>query len=106
MYNVEKDTNKAHNLFAGDFPVVTATIVAGSNIKANEIVVYKNSEFVRADDTPGGRPYGIAATDAYAGEEVVVYLSGIFHKDAILLPDDMTLEKAIIGLRLVGIYLK
>ncbi len=106
MYKVETDTNKASNVFAGDFPVVTTTVVAGSDIKANEIVVYKSSEFVRADDTPGGKPYGIAATDASAGEEVVIYLSGVFHKDAILLSDDMTIEKATIGLRLVGIYLK
>ena len=50
--------------------------------------------------------YGIAAGDAGAGEDVVVYLTGEFFADAINLPDSVTAETLTTAFRNIGIFLK
>ena len=50
--------------------------------------------------------YGIAAGDAGAGEDVVVYLTGEFFADAINLPDSVTVETLTTAFRNIGIFLK
>lgn len=50
--------------------------------------------------------YGIAADDAAAEEEVVVYLTGEFFADALVLPENATVADVEVPLRNLGIFLK
>lgn len=50
--------------------------------------------------------YGIAADDAVADEEVVVYLTGAFFGDALVLPTGATVEDVEVPLRELGIFVK
>ena len=64
--------------------------------------MYKRQEY---ENTTAGI-YGIAADDAAAGEEVVVYLTGEFFADAINLPDSVTVDTLTTAFRNIGIFLK
>lgn len=50
--------------------------------------------------------YGIAADNAAADEEVVVYLTGSFFTDALVLPENATAAALEVPLRNLGIFLK
>ena len=56
------------------------------------------------ETTPG--LYGILAEDAASGEDGIVYLSGEFFADALVLPANATAADVEVPLRNLGIYLK
>ncbi len=50
--------------------------------------------------------YGILAEDVASGEDGIVYLSGEFFADALVLPANATAADVEVPLRNLGIYLK
>lgn len=50
--------------------------------------------------------YGIMAEDAASGEEGIVYLTGEFFADALVLPTGATADDVEVPLRNIGIFLK
>ena len=122
MYEIQKDQTSPVNFFAGDYPVATAVreVSSGKSVKKYDPV--KLEPIVKVDasaaDSGSTTPakteyenttagiYGIAAGDAGAGEDVVVYLTGEFFADAINLPDSVTVETLTTAFRNIGIFLK
>lgn len=104
---------KYDNLFAGDAEVVPEAVT----IKKGEVipkfsVVAKNAEgkvVTAAKDDDTLKLYGILAEDVNATDkdvESVVYLSGEFNSNTVIVPEGHTLEDFKVGLRGIGIYLK
>ena len=85
-YAVEKRETAPKNFFAGDFPTVPETGVAGAEIKEYAI--------------------GISAAAAGKGEPVTYYLTGEFFADALNLEASADLAKIKEALRKVSIFLK
>lgn len=127
MYEIQKDQTSPVNFFAGDYPVATAVreVSSGKSVKKYDpvkLVGGKVEPIVKVDasaaDSGSTTPakteyenatagiYGIAAGDAGAGEDVVVYLTGEFFADAINLPDSVTVETLTTAFRNIGIFLK
>ena len=50
--------------------------------------------------------YGVTAEAAKSGEDAIIYLSGEFFADALVLPAGMTAADVEVPLRNLGIYLK
>ncbi len=50
--------------------------------------------------------YGVTAEAAESGEDAIIYLSGEFFADALVLPAGMTAADVEVPLRNLGIYLK
>ena len=115
------------NFFAGDNPVATAVreVSSGKSVKKYDPVKLVDGKVepvvkVEASEANSGSTipakteyenttagiYGIAAGDAGAGEDVVVYLTGEFFADAINLPDSVTAETLTTAFRNIGIFLK
>lgn len=61
---------------------------------------------ITSENIGTAKMYGIAAEDAAAEEEVLVYLTGGFLAEGVALPEDVTLDKLEIPLRDIGIFLK
>lgn len=109
----QKSEMKYENLFAGDAEVVTEAVT----IKIGEVipkfsVVAKNAEgkvVTAAKDNDTLKLYGILAEDVNATDkdiESVVYLSGEFNSNTVIVKEGNTLEDLKVGLREIGIYLK
>lgn len=104
---------KYDNLFAGDAEVITEalTINKGEVIPRFSIIAInadgKGVTPAKEDDTL--KLYGILAEDVNATDkdiESVVYLSGEFNSNTVIVPEGHTLEDFKVGLREIGIYLK
>lgn len=124
MYEIQKDQTSPVNFFAGDYPVATAVreVSSGKSVKKYDpvkLVDGKVEPVVKVEANSGSTIpakteyenttagiYGIAAGDAGAGEDVVVYLTGEFFADAINLPDSVTAETLTTAFRNIGIFLK
>ena len=121
MYEIQKDQTSPVNFFAGDYPVATAVreVSSGKSVKKYDPVKLVGGKVEpSAADSGSTTPakteyenttagiYGIAAGDAGAGEDVVVYLTGEFFADAINLPDSVTVETLTTAFRNIGIFLK
>ena len=127
MYEIQKDQTSPVNFFAGDYPVATAVreVSSGKSVKKYDpvklvdgkvepVVKVEASEATSGSTIPAKTEYenttagiyGIAAGDAGAGEDVVVYLTGEFFADAINLPDSVTAETLTTAFRNIGIFLK
>ena len=127
MYQIQSDQTSPVNFFAGDYPVATAVreVASGKTVKKYDPVKLTNGKVepvvkveASAADSGSTTPakteyenttagiYGIAADDAAAGEEVVVYLTGEFFADAINLPDSVTVDTLTTAFRKIGIFLK
>lgn len=50
--------------------------------------------------------YGVTAEDAASGEDAIIYLSGEFFADELVLPAGMAAADVEVALRNIGIYLK
>ena len=127
MYQIQSDQTSPVNFFAGDYPVATAVreVASGKTVKKYDPVKLTDGKVepvvkveASAADSGSTTPakteyenttagiYGIAADDAAAGEEVVVYLTGEFFADAINLPDSVTVDTLPTAFRNIGIFLK
>ena len=103
-------------LIAGaTIPVTTGVKEAAADLKRGAPVLLNGSgkaakvtattvENVTTTDTEG--LYGIAADDAESGEDVVVYLTGEFFAEALVLEENVTAQTLEIPFRNIGVFLK
>lgn len=102
-------------LIAGGAEINTAVKMASVAVKRGAVVKL-GEDGKLAIPTVSGSPgsytvdteglYGIAADDAEAEEEVVVYLTGAFFGDALVLPENATVANVEVPLRNLGIFVK
>lgn len=101
-------------LIAGNAEIVTAVKEAAADLKRGAPVVLDGSGKLAAISVSGSGSYtvdttglyGIMAEDAASGEEGIVYLSGEFFADALVLPEHATVADVEVPLRNLGIFLK
>ena len=89
--------------------VASAAVTRGTVVKLDEsgdlaLLTVSGGPGEYTVDTDG--LYGIAADDAQAGEEVVVYLTGAFFGAALVLPQNATVADVEVPLRNLGIFVK
>ncbi len=98
-------------LIAGPAEIITAVKTTAAALKRGAPVVLNAEGKLAAITVAGGTVtttglYGIMAEDAKSGEESIVYLSGEFFADALVLPDGATAANVEVALRNLGIFLK
>ena len=85
-YAVEKRETAPKNFFAGDFPTVPETGVAGAEIKEYAPVMVdteNENKIIPVATTKEANAIGISAAAAGKGEPVTYYLTGEFFADAL-----------------------
>jgi len=101
-------TYKPKMVLAGDFPVVTdsGTVATGETIvELMPVVLGTDGKLKAVTADTVADVYGIAAQDADAGEEVVIYLTGQFFGDAIVTPAGTTAADFKAPFRKLNIFL-
>ena len=97
-------------LIAGNAEIVTAVKEASAALKRGAPVVLNSDGKLAAISVSGSSaPYTVTTTGLYgilAGEDGIVYLSGEFFADALVLPANATAADVEVPLRNLGIYLK
>ena len=102
-------------LIAGNAEIVTAVKEASAALKRGAPVVLNSDGKLAAISVSGSSApdtvtptglYGILAEDAASGEDGIVYLSGEFFADALVLPANANAADVEVPLRNLGIYLK
>lgn len=102
-------------LIAGTAEINTAVKVAAAAVKRGApVILDNNGKAAQVPTTSSGDNikaktdglYGIVADDAEADEEVVIYLSGEFFGDSLVLPENVTVDALEVAFRNIGIYLK
>lgn len=112
MYEVQSTTHTPENLFAGDFPILTDSVTVGTKkitrLSPVKLVGGKLEPVAKgADDAATVADlYGIAAEDAEAGAEGIIYLTGQFFASALSLPAEVTAGVLKPAFRKLGIFLK
>lgn len=94
-------------LIAGNAEIVTATKEAAAAVQRGTVATLDadgKAAVVTADTTAA--VYGIVAEAAEVGEPAIIYLSGEFFADALVLPEGMTAADVEVALRNIGIFLK
>lgn len=117
MYEIQTSSYEPKNFFAGDFPTLTESGIAGETLKEHtpvtrngdgEIVAVaaasSSGESVTAATT--NNVIGITAAEAEKDEPVVYYMTGEFFEEALNLPDGVTAEDIKEPLRKVSIFLR
>lgn len=110
MYEIETRKHELKNFFAGDFPTLPETGVAGAAIEEC-MPVAKNADgkIVPVEAPAEGETMevvGIAAAAAEADEEAVYYMTGEFFAEALLLPDGVKIEALKDAFRKISIFLR
>ena len=101
-------------LIAGNAEIVTAVKEASAALKRGAPVVLSDGKLADISVSGSSAPYtvnttglyGILAEDVASGEDGIVYLSGEFFADALVLPANATAADVEVPLRNLGIYLK
>lgn len=102
-------------LIAGNAEIVTAVKEASAALKRGAPVVLNRDGKLAAISVSGSNApytvtttdlYGILAEDVASDEDGIVYLSGEFFADALVLPANATAADVEVPLRNLGIYLK
>lgn len=108
MYQVERTDFMPKNLFAGEFPIATAVekVKISTPITEHTLVALKDTGIEAASATNIADLYGITATAAEGGKEVVVYLTGEFKTSSITFPAGAEPAKVKTALRKLNIFLK
>lgn len=108
MYQVERNDFTPKNLFAGEFPIATAVekVKASTPITEHTLVALKETGIEAASASNIADLYGITATAADGGEEVVVYLTGEFKTSGVTFPTGAEANKVKTALRKLNIFLK
>lgn len=110
MYEIETRKHEPKNFFAGDFPTLPETGVAGAAIEEC-MPVAKNAD---GKIVPVAAPaegeemevVGIAAAAAEAEEPAVYYMTGEFFTEALVLPDGVEIEALKDAFRKISIFLR
>ena len=112
---VQTFSTKPDYLIAGtDIRITTAVKEAGAALTRGMVVCLANGKLTQPAVTGESDPYtvattgmyGIVADDAASGKDTVVYLTGEFFADALVLPEHATAADVEIALRNIGIFLK
>ena len=98
-------------LIAGPADIATAAKPAAADLKRGAPVILNAAGALAAVPVADGKAtttglYGILAEDCMSGETGIVYLSGEFFADALVLPDGITATDVEIALRNLGVFLK
>ena len=98
-------------LVAGVAEIVTATKETAAALERGAVVALNGDGKLAAITVADGAVttdglYGIMAEAAGAGEDGIVYLSGEFFADELVLPAGMAAADVEVALRNIGIYLK
>lgn len=87
--------------------IATAVKKAGADLSAHTPVLLAEGKVTPvAEATKLTGLYGVTAEAAKSGEDAIIYLSGEFFADALVLPAGMTAADVEVPLRNLGIYLK
>ena len=106
--SVKTFTNEPEQFIAGaDFPIMTAVKTASAAVKVGLGADGKLALITKGSSTVDTSTlYGIAAEDAEAEAECVVYLTGEFFGDKLVLESDVTVDVLEVPMRKLGIFLK
>lgn len=87
--------------------IATAVKEAGADLEAHTPVILAEGKVtaVASKDALEGL-YGLTAEAAKNGEDAIIYLSGEFFADALVLPGSVTAADVEVALRNLGIFLK
>lgn len=97
---------KPKMVHAGDYPVVTDSGTTAEAIKElTPVILGTDGKFKGVTAETVKDVYGLAAQDADAGEEIVIYLTGQFFGNAIELPKGTTAADLKAPFRKLGIFL-
>ena len=87
--------------------IATAVKEAGADLSAHTPVLLAEGKVTPvAEAAKLTGLYGVTAEAAKSGEDAIIYLSGEFFADALVLPAGMTAADVEVPLRNLGIYLK
>lgn len=115
--NLEKQTfsTQPDYLIAGNAEITIGVKTAAAALKRGAPVVLDSSGKLAAVSVSGSSDpytvtttglYGILAEDVESGKDGIVYLSGEFFADSLVLPEHATVEDVRTPLRNIGIFLK
>ena len=106
-YAVETRSTTPKNFFAGEFPTVPESGLAGTAIaEYTPVTTDKNGNIVPIAPETIDAVIGITAAAAAESEPVVYYMTGEFFADAINLPADITIAEVKAACRKISIFLK
>ena len=110
MYEIETRRHEPKNFFAGDFPTLPETGVAGETLEEC-MPVAKNADgkIVPVAATAEGAALdvvGITAAAAEADEPAVYYMTGELFAEALVLPDGVEIEALKDAFRKISIFLR
>lgn len=114
-YAVETRSTVPKNFFAGEFPTLTDTGMAGEALEEHmpvtengdgEIVAVAAASGSGESAATTGNVVGITAESAEKGEPVVYYQTGEFFADALNLPKGVKTEDIKDSLRRLSIFLR
>lgn len=93
---------------AGDYPVVTdsGTVAVGETIlELMPVTLEANGTYKAVTAATVANTYGLAAENADGGEEVVIYLTGQFFGESLVVPAGTTASNFKAPFRKLGIFL-
>ena len=110
MYEVKEYAYEPKRFLAGDMPVGKEVMECAEDaeILAHSLVAQSGGKavpYAAGKDGALDVPYGIAAADAENGQ-VVVYLSGEFYGESLVLPEGVTVDAVKPLARENGIFIK
>lgn len=106
-YAVETRKTSPKNFFAGDFPTLTETGVAGEKLAGHApVAVNADGKVVAVSAETADAAVGITAEGAESGEPVVYFITGEFFADALNMPAGVEADDIKDGLRKLSIFLR
>lgn len=110
MYEIGTRRHEPKNFFAGDFPTLPETGVAGAALEeCMPVAKDADGKIVPATAPAEGAAMdvvGIAAAAAGADEPAVYYMTGEFFAEALVLPDGVEIEALKDAFRKISIFLR
>jgi hypothetical protein len=110
MYEIETRRHEPKNFFAGDYPTLSETGIAGATLEeCMPVVKADDGKIVPVTAPEDGKTIdviGIAAAAAEADEPAVYYMTGEFFAEALVLPDGVEIEALKDAFRKISIFLK
>ena len=98
-------TEREYFIADAKIPIKSAVKTAGEDIPYKALVKLEEGK-VKKVTSAEDEIYGIAASTAKNEKDVIVYLTGSFFADALVLEDGVTPAKVEVALRNIGIFLE
>jgi hypothetical protein len=86
--------------------ITTAVKEAAAALEKGAPVLLADGKVAKVTDATATGLYGITADSTEAGEDAVIYLTGEFFKDALVLENGVTADALEVAFRNIGIFLK